>query len=125
MDIADVFWIAMSETLKNSVRLNLKKYEDDKKYRVKKIYEGMELKGFGVCHDDGDFTVLDECHYIGDNRFTSVRMWKFMTFGKNKLRIICQKTNTKMNEYYKKIGFKIVGTTAIDNIFERVKSCQA
>ena len=121
MDMADVFWIAMSETLKNSVRLNLKKYEDDKKYRVKKIYEGMELKGFCVCHDDGDFTVLDECHYIGDNRFTSVRMWKFMTFGKKKLRIICQKANTKMANYYKRLGFKIIGETDIDFTLARVK----
>jgi len=121
MDIADVFWIAMSETLKNSVRLNLKKYETDEKYRIKKIYENQELRGFCVCHDEDDFTVLDEAHYIGQDKYAALKMWKFMTAGKKKLKIICQKANTKMSEYYQKIGFKIIGETPLDFVFERVK----
>jgi hypothetical protein len=121
MDIADVFWIAMSETLKNSVRLNLQKYEDDEKYRIKKIYEGIELKGFCVCHDEDDFTVLDECHYIGSDKYAALKMWKFMTAGKKNLRIICQKANTKMAEFYKNIGFKIIGESDLDFTFTRVK----
>ena len=121
MDIADVFWIAMQDTLKESVRLNLRKYEENKKYTVYKYYDGLQLTGFCVYHDETDFRVLDECHYIGINKYAALKMWKFMTSGQKRLKIICQKANTKMAEFYKKIGFTIIGETGLDFTFSRVK----
>jgi RimJ/RimL family protein N-acetyltransferase len=124
MEIADIFWLAMRETLRNTVRINLSKYETDNKYTVEKIYDGKELTGFCVYHDDGDFRVLDECHYIGTNKYAALKMWKFMTKGKTNLRIICQKANEKMSRVYQDLGFKIISETDIDFIYERVKPCQ-
>ena len=121
MEICDIMWLTMSDKIRLMVNKACEKYETDAKYQIKKFYEDRMLKGFCVCHDEGEFTVLDEAHYIGFNKYVALKMWKFMTTDKHKLRIICQKVNTKMAELYKRIGFKIVGEDFHNFTFERVK----
>ena len=121
-EMSDVLFEAMLESVKKMIKERCQEILDNSKYLIKKIYENNDLVGFCVCHDDGDFRVLDECHYLGKDKYACLRMWKFMTSGKKKLRIICQKVNEKMADYYKNgLKFNIVSEDSITYVFERVR----
>ena len=105
---------AMLPAIEKHADMVCNEYETNPKYRILKIEDG-----FCVCHDDGDIRWLDEAHYLGNNKFMSVKMWKFMTKGAKILRLPVQKLNTKMVEFYKRIGFKIIQENEINYIMER------
>lgn len=95
------------------------KYENDSKYHIKKFEEGGQTVGFCVSHDENEIRYLDEAHYIGQNKWVSVKMWKFLTKGAKTLRCLVQKTNVKMYEMYLRMGFKVIKSDEYNNLMER------
>lgn len=83
-------------------------YETNPMFRVKKFYEGDEVKGFCVTMERDGLRVLSEAHYVGNNKYTAVRMWKWMTRGAKTLQVSVMRVNTRICEFFKNHGFEVI-----------------
>jgi hypothetical protein len=108
MNIADIMWQTMESHVKEIVKNVCDTYKKDPKYKILEIIEHNELKGFAVYHDDNDIRYIHEVHYIGKNKFVALKFWKWFKKGITKMRAVVQKSNTKMFDLYKRIGFSVV-----------------
>ena len=120
-ELADIIWQTMSDKFRKIVEMGCWEYENNPKYKIIKFYEENVLKGFCVYHDENDTRILDEAHYIGNNRFIALKIWRIWTENKSKLRADIQKANTKMIKFMKQMKFKIIGESLTNIVFERVK----
>jgi hypothetical protein len=124
MDISDIMYETMKDKIKPIIIHACKEFETNPKYKIKKEYDGLELKGFCIYHDEPDYRVIDECHYIGKDKYAFLRMWKFASSEADKIRVVIPKVSD-MLEFYKRVfKFKIIGENLTNFILERVK-CQA
>ena len=122
-DISDILLIANMPTIKKMLENVCSEYETNSKYHLKRIYEDNKLVGFWVYEDEADgFRNLLEGHYIGNNRFMALKMFREMSLGVTNLRAKVQKVNERIWKTYLRLGFKIVNDDGINYILERGKS---
>ena len=108
MDIADILFIANEQNIKEAIRNNCKIYETDNRYRILRIFENGKLNGFCVISDYNGIRVLSEAHYIGTNKYITIKMWKWATKDAKECRVSILKNNIRMIDFFKRRNFKIV-----------------
>lgn len=107
-EIADIIWETMSKHIKVILEDVCDTYEKDTKFHIKQFREEGKLKGVCIYHDAGGIRWLDEAHYLGNNTWIALKMWKWMTKNAKILRIKALKVNKKMFDMYIRMGFKII-----------------
>ncbi len=108
MKISDILWETMKDHYRKMVDNICERYETDPKYKLFKIYENEELKGFFCYYDTDEYRMLEAGYYIGENPYTTLKMFKKMKQGASVLRAFIQKPNEKVWRTYLRIGFKII-----------------
>jgi hypothetical protein len=121
MEVFDIFWQTMQNNIMLAAKDMCKEYEFNSKYTMLKVFDNGQLTGFCVYHQEGDFRVIDEAHYIGMNKYVFLKMWRFASRGADKLRLYLSKTSDKLDYYQRVFKFKIVGETLTNFTLERVK----
>ncbi len=86
-------------------------YETNPVFRVKKFYEGGVVKGFCVTMERDGLRILSEAHYVGNDKYAALRMWKWMTRGAKTMQASVMKVNTRICDFLKKHGFVIIDDT--------------
>lgn len=120
-DISRILFEANRGTLQKTFDAICDAYESNPVFRVKRFYEVGEVKGFCVTMERDGLRVLSEAHYIGSNKYTSVRMWKWMTQGAKTMQASVMKVNTRVCDFLKKHGFEVIDDTQpLCFIFKRV-----
>lgn len=119
MKLSDIMWQTMQVHIRKGIENICNEYEQNKKYQVLKIKEGGDVKGFGIYHDFKGVRYIHEVHYIGSNKFVSIRFWKWFKKGAKVMRVIIQKSNKVMLDMCLKLGFKIIREDMNNYILER------
>lgn len=120
MEIEDILFEANIQTLKKIFHDICKEYETNPEYHLERTYENGRLVGFWVYRDDKDgYRNLLEGHYLGNNPFMAIRMYKKMTHGIDRVRAKVQKVNERVWKTYLKIGFKIVNEDLGNYLLQR------
>ena len=117
--MADIAKITMTPIFHKILDKEYLKYDNKDVYTVHKIYENNELVGFCIYHDMDGIRFIDDVHYIGNNNYTFLRMVKKILKGTDKFRAIVQKANTKMVNFYFRVGFNIRDIDPYNLLLER------
>jgi len=118
-ELSDLLWKSNQKYLKNFFDEMCDAYENDKTATIKKFYEDGVLKGFCMIKDIDGVRILSEAHYLGDNKYTALKMWKFMIKGASKVRASVFKNNHCMIDFLKRLKFDIVDEVSTNFIMER------
>ena len=118
-ELADIMWQTMNGHYKAIVENICKEYEDSGKYKIKKIYEHGQLKGFYCYIDMPEWRYIEFGAYFGKDRFTALKMWKELTRGIKNIRLLAQCVNSVMVEFYKRQGFKVIQSDLNNLLMER------
>ena len=117
-EVSDLIFQATTPVFKKIIEDKSKEYETG--HKIMKIYDSKSvLVGLCVYHDFDNIRFLDEAHYIGKNKYMALRMYKWVTNTKNKLSLTVQKANSRMYEFYKRMGFKVIDENAANFLLER------
>jgi ribosomal protein S18 acetylase RimI-like enzyme len=119
MELHDIVWKRNKKHLYNLIKDKCDEYKNNKKYKINKTYENNKLVGFCVYHDEKEYRFMDEVCYIGQNRYFALKMWRWAIKDAQKIRLIVQKWNKKLIEFYKKTGFKCIDYDEFNYLLER------
>lgn len=118
MEIWDIMWDTMKDHYKKMVERICRDYETNSKYKLFKIFEDGQLKGFYCYYDTDNYRMLEAGYYVGKDRFMALKMFNKMRQGANVLRACVQKPNERMWQAYIRRGFKIIGEDMNNYILE-------
>jgi len=103
------YWPLFKQTMNVKIEAILKR----KNLTILEINEHEELKGICIYQDWHEFRLIHELCYTGENKYVFLKFVKFISNGDDWKYLHCNTStfNHRINQFYYRLGFKIVKET--------------
>lgn len=111
-ELANLLWETNEASMRATINCYADVFDNNEEFKKLKIFKSGVLVGVCIYKDLDDNTrFICEMAYLGTDKYIVVKFKNFIGFkNKNinkKFILSCQKTNTRLFEFYKRLGFQV------------------